>query len=220
MADKPQGKPAGKPAGKPVAAPAGKPGAILAEIFVAVLVFLLIIPFFKLFSGVSSGTFTPLMSLVSSVFDFIKLIATVVSMAAIIIVVYSFIRIQEITAEENKKLGLALSWESERNQKNVRWQRVEEYMTSLNPSDWKVAILEADNILDEITTRMGYAGTTLGERMKKIPASEFPYLEEAWDAHKVRNAVAHKGTDYALSRSDAEHVVNTYYRVFAALGYL
>jgi large-conductance mechanosensitive channel len=211
---------ADKPAGKPAAAPAGKPGAILVEIFVAVLVFLLIIPFIKLFSGVSSGTFDPVVTLASTIFDFIKLLSTVISMVAIVVVIFSFIRIQEITAEDNKKLGLALSWESEKNQKNIRWQRVEEYMTSLNPSDWKVAILEADNILDEITTRMGYAGTTLGERMKKIPASEFPYLEEAWEAHKIRNAVAHKGTDYALSRSDAEHVINTYYRIFAALGYL
>ncbi len=210
---------ADKPAGKP-AAPAAKPGAILVEIFIAVLVFLLIIPFIKLFSGVSTDSFGPVLSFVTVVYSFVALLATVVSMGAIVIIIYSYIRIEEINAEDNKKLGLDLSWESERNQKNGRWQRVEEYMTSLNPSDWKVGILEADNILDEITTRMGYAGSTLGERMKNIPASEFPYLEEAWEAHKIRNAVAHKGTDYALSRSDAEHVVNIYYRVFAALGYL
>ncbi len=151
---------------------------------------------------------------------FIKVVSTIVSMLALLLVVYSFVRIREITGEANKKLGLALSWESERRQKNVRWQRVEEYMTSLNPSDWKVAILEADNVLDDITERMGYAGSTLGERLKNIPASEFPYLEEAWEAHKIRNQVAHRGTDYALSRSDAEHVINIYYRVFSALGYL
>lgn len=93
-------------------------------------------------------------------------------------------------------------------------------MSSSNSSDWKVAILEADNILDEITKRMGYTGETLGERMKVISATDFPYLEEAWEAHKVRNQLAHKGTEYTLARSDAEHVINIYYRIFSALGYL
>jgi hypothetical protein len=190
----------------------------MAEIIVAAVLALII---FSVLGTLYSATATEAaVGFFTSVLNFVKLVSTVISMAAIVIVIYSFMRIQEITGEENKKLGLALSWESERNQKNIRWQRVEEYMTSLNPSDWKVAILEADNILDEITTRMGYEGSTLGERMKKIPATDFPYLEEAWEAHKIRNAVAHKGTDYGLSRSDAEHVVNIYYRVFAALGYL
>ena len=150
----------------------------------------------------------------------LKTIATIISMIALAIAVYSFVRISEMSKEESAKLGLALSWESERSQKNVRWERVEHYMTSLNPSDWKIAILEADNILDEIVERMGYKGTTLGERMKNIAASDFPYLEEVWGAHKLRNTLAHKGTDLALSRSEAEQAINIYHRVFKELGYL
>ena len=218
MADKPPAKGGGKPA---AAASAAKPSAVLSEIIIAVLVLLLLVlPLLSFFSGVPSGALDPVASFFSTMLVIIKTISTIVSMCAIGVIVYSFIRIQELSAEESKKLGLALNWESERTQKNIRWHRVEDYMTSLNPSDWKVAILEADNILDEVTERMGYSGTTLGERMKKISATDFPYLEEAWEAHKIRNAVAHKGTDYALSRSDAEHVINIYYRIFAALGYL
>lgn len=222
----PAGKPAGKPGGKPGGGkppppppPTGKPGAILVEILIAVLVFLLIIPFFRL-SSLAGDSVNPISSILSSIISFVTLISTVVSMVAIVIVIFSFVRIHELAAEESKKLGLTLSWENERTQKNERWKRVEEYMTSLNSSDWKVGILEADNILDEVVERMGYQGSTLGERMKKISATDFPYLEEAWEAHKIRNAVAHKGTDYALSRSDAEHIINIYYRIFSSLGYL
>ncbi|OGZ06054.1 MAG: hypothetical protein A2845_01385 [Candidatus Lloydbacteria bacterium RIFCSPHIGHO2_01_FULL_49_22] len=149
-----------------------------------------------------------------------NMVATVIAMVAIVIAIYSFMRISEIAGEETKKLGLALNWNSERKQKNARWSRVETYMTSLNPSDWKIAILEADNILDEVVERMGYIGETLGERMKKIEASDFPYLEDAWTAHKTRNSIAHKGTDYELSRSEAERVINMYHRIFTELGYL
>lgn len=149
-----------------------------------------------------------------------NIVATVITMIAIVIAIYSFMRISEIAAEETKKLGLALNWNSERTQKNSRWLRVESSMTSLNPSDWKIAILEADNILDEIVERMGYVGDTLGERMKTIEASDFPYLEDAWTAHKTRNSIAHKGTDYELSRSEAERIINMYHRIFKELGYL
>jgi hypothetical protein len=150
----------------------------------------------------------------------VTMVASVISMIAIAIAVYSYMRLNEIISEETKKLGLALSWHTERAQKNARWDRVETYMTSLNPSDWKIAILEADNILDQVVERMGYAGTTLGERMKHIEASDFPYLDDAWNAHKTRNAIAHKGTDYELSRSQAEQTINIYHRVFKELGYL
>ena len=147
-------------------------------------------------------------------------VSTVLTMIAVVIAIYSFMRIGEIAAAETKKLGLALNWNSERKQKNARWERVETYMTSLNPSDWKIAILEADNILDQVVERMGYKGATLGERMKNIEASDFPYLDDAWIAHKARNSIAHKGTDYELSRSDAEQTINIYHRIFKELGYL
>lgn len=156
----------------------------------------------------------------TAVVSTLKIVATIISMIALAIIVYAFLRISEMSKEESEKLGLALSWESERSQKNVRWERVEQYMISLNPSDWKIAILEADNILDEIVERMGYKGTTLGERMKSIEASDFPYLEEAWEVHKLRNTLAHKGTNLDLSRSEAEQAVNIYHRIFKELGYL
>lgn len=153
-------------------------------------------------------------------FHYIKVTATVISMIAIAIAIYSFMRISEIAAEETRKLGLALNWNSEKRQKNERWDRVEKYMSSLSSSDWKIAILEADNILDQVVERMGYPGETLGERMKNIEASDFPYLDEAWTAHKTRNSIAHKGTDYELTRSEAEQTINIYHRVFKELGYL
>ena len=221
MADKPAAKPGGKPEAKPGGAkkhaapppPAGFKITVAEAIVAAILILIL---FFVLGFATSSA----FSDMFSGILRGIKIVSTVVSMIAILIIIYSFIRINELSAEENKKLGLTLNWEREKSQKNVRWERVEKYMTSLNSSDWKVAILEADNILDDIVERMGYKGAGLGERMKNISATDFPYLEEAWEAHKIRNALAHKGTDYELTRSDAEHVINLYHRIFAGLRYL
>ncbi|HSE35297.1 MAG TPA: hypothetical protein VLB83_04180, partial [Candidatus Paceibacterota bacterium] len=151
---------------------------------------------------------------------FLTTISSLVSMAALVVFLYSFVRLREIRAEESQALGLVFNWKTERSIKSERWARVEEYMQSQNDSDWKIAVLEADNILDEAVERMGYPGETLGERMKVIEPSDFPYLDEAWEAHKIRNQVAHKGTNYTLTRSEAERAIGIYYRVFKSLGYL
>lgn len=205
-----------KPMGPPP--PPASPDKTLTEIIIAVVVLIIVVPL--LIVAMPSGAGNAFVDFLGRVFDFVKMVSTIISMIALVIVIYSFIRISEIVKEENKKLGLTLSWDSERTQKNVRWERVEQYMTSLNPSDWKIAILEADNILDDIVERIGYKGSTLGERLKNVEASDFPYLEEAWQAHKLRNNLAHKGTEYALSKGEADQAINIYHRIFTALGYL
>jgi len=215
-----------KPKGKPVSAGASSGLKVNGSEIIVLLVFLVIFSavFGFFWSGDANGGPGILSGKVHDSFMHLYVtlntVSTVVSMVALAVAIYSFMRIVELSTAETKKLGLALNWNSEKKQKNERWSRVETYMTSLNPSDWKIAILEADNILDQIVERMGYAGTTLGERMKQIEASDFPYLEEAWVAHKMRNSIAHKGTDYELSRSDAEQTINIYHRIFRELGYL
>lgn len=194
------------------------PIATIGELILLLLAILLITAVFNFAAGLLSGV--SIVSVFSPLVSYLKMVATFVSMTALVIIVYSFLRISELSSAESKKLGLVLNWDTERKQKNERWERVEQYMTSLNASDWKIAILEADNMLDDIIERMGYKGENLGERMKQIEASDFPYLEEAWQAHKMRNVIAHKGTDYALTRSEAEQTINIYHRVFKDLGYL
>ena len=210
-----------KGSGKKPLAPPPPTGNVLAEILIALLVIVLVIPFFiSFFGGSLGGPFSATGDFFGKLLSSVKTISAVFTMFAFAITAYSFFMIEEIVHEENKKLGLTMTWETDKKQKNERWQRVEQHMTSQNPSDWKIAILEADNMLDEVTKRLGFSGSTLGERLRVIPHAEFPYLEEAWQAHKFRNALAHKGTDFPLAQTDAERIINIYYRIFSGLGYL
>lgn len=205
---------------KPLAPPPRPSENVIIEIILVLLVILFIWSFIGSLSSNGGDILGPIANFFAKILAFFKTLSAVVTMVSVAISAYAFFMIQEIVHEENKRLGLTMTWESEKKQKNKRWQRVEEHMTSLNPSDWKIAILEADNILDEVTKRMGFSGATLGERLRVIPHADFPYLEEAWQAHKFRNALAHKGTDFPLTRSDAEQIINIYYRIFTGLGYL
>ncbi len=98
--------------------------------------------------------------------------------------------------------------------RDTRWEEIERLVTSEHPSGWRQAILEADIMLDEMVTRMGYPGETLGERLKGIEKSDFATLDDAWEAHKVRNKIAHEGTDFILTQREALRVIGLYRNVF------
>lgn len=97
---------------------------------------------------------------------------------------------------------------------NAVWLEVEQKINSVNPSDWRLAIIEADVLLDEMLEQMGLPGDHLGERLKAANKSFFNTLDEAWQAHKVRNIIAHQGASYQLSYNEAKKTVDLYRRVF------
>src|SRR5690606_19891246 len=64
-----------------------------------------------------------------------------------------------------------------------RLEELRNHVASENPNDWKLAIIEADIILDEALKRQGYAGVSLGERLRSIAPSALVSLDDAWQAH-------------------------------------
>lgn len=97
---------------------------------------------------------------------------------------------------------------------NRRWKNIQLLISSYNSNDWKQAIIEADIILDEMLEKMGYHGKSIGEKLKQIESSDFLTLNQAWEAHKVRNQIAHQGGNYVLSKDEAERVIDLYGQVF------
>jgi hypothetical protein len=77
---------------------------------------------------------------------------------------------------------------------HYQWQSVLRLATSQNPSDWKLAIIEADVILDMMTYIQGFQGDTLGERLKNADPGSFKNLDFAKKAHWTRNQIAHDPT--------------------------
>ena len=103
---------------------------------------------------------------------------------------------------------------------NERWQKVLVHINSVNPSDWKLAILECDIMLSEILERMGYMQESIGEKLKSIEPSDFTNIEAAWEAHKIRNAIAHEGSDFLINEREAKRVIGLYELVFREFEYI
>lgn len=71
------------------------------------------------------------------------------------------------------------------------WEHIRALANSSSPSDWNMAILRADALLDDILKHLGYEGETMAERLKIVSPSTLPSLERLWSAHRLRNMIAH-----------------------------
>ena len=96
----------------------------------------------------------------------------------------------------------------------TRWRKIMEHADSGNPNDWKQAIIEADVMLDGLLIKLGYQGDSLGERLQRVQKGDFKSLDQAWEAHKVRNRIAHDGSDFILNQIEARQVIGLYRQVF------
>lgn len=97
--------------------------------------------------------------------------------------------------------------------KNARWQDVLTHSESDQPNDWKLAIIEADIILEELLSELGYAGVSVGDKLKSAPSS-FRTIDQAWRAHNVRNRIAHEGASFELSEVMTRETIAQYKMVF------
>lgn len=105
-------------------------------------------------------------------------------------------------------------------EQNIHWQRILDQLNLPSESDWRLAIIEADNILGEMVTKMGYIGDSIGEKLKSIERSDFTTLSQAWEAHKVRNRIAHDGMLFRISQREAQRIIDLYRQVFEEFHYI
>ena len=97
---------------------------------------------------------------------------------------------------------------------NPKWKLVEEHIKSDDANKWKLAILEADIILSELLETLNLPGDSIGEKLKSVEESDFDHIEQAWEAHKIRNVIAHQGSDFLLTQREAKRVIKLYESVF------
>jgi len=97
---------------------------------------------------------------------------------------------------------------------NPKWLQVQKHMDSENPSDWKLAILEADIMLAEMLDKFGLPGESIADKLKVVEKSDFNTIEQAWEGHKIRNAIAHEGSEFTISQREAKRVISLFKQVF------
>ncbi|MDP2641417.1 MAG: hypothetical protein Q8P39_02655 [Candidatus Yanofskybacteria bacterium] len=100
----------------------------------------------------------------------------------------------------------------------LRWKKIIKRLESQREDEYKLAILEAESMLEEIFKRMGF-GNTLEEQLQRIPPVTIPTLEELKRAHMIRSNIAHD-PDFVLSADQAKEAMEIYERTLKALDIL
>lgn len=146
-----------------------------------------------------------------------SILAFLISALLLFGLVYAKIRytqLAEIEQETLRQAEASYTKQHGESSKNTRWQDALKHADSDNPNDWRLAIIEADIILEEMLDTLGYPGSTIGDRLKQASPETFRTIDDAWKAHKIRNDIAHRGTDFILTKRMAREALERYQRVF------
>ncbi len=156
----------------------------------------------------------------------IYLVSYILSLFGITMIIYCLVRMIEIAYEEDEHLKHAIhDYHSRHNEaagpgRNVRWEHIQDLLGSPHDSDWRLAIIEADSVLESLLEARDIPGNGIGERLKNIQPGDLGSLQAAWEAHLVRNRIAHEGSEFQLSERDARRTIQLYEVVFRELGFL
>lgn len=144
------------------------------------------------------------------------------SSALVMFILYVIFRINQIYSKQRKFLKPAKKSEDKKEEKmkNEKWEIITEHIESENPNDWRLAILEADIVLGEMLDKLGYRGEGIGEQLKAVNKNDFITIDDAWEAHKIRNLIAHEGASFLINEREAKRIIGLYKKVFDEHGYI
>ncbi len=182
-----------------------------------------------------TGTFGKIFS--ADFLALLQFIASILVILGITLILYCMVRLYEIDQEEKKKKiaekamtaeeiplnahtggSILDSLPTDQPRRNETWEHIRTKLLSDSHSDWRLAIIEADIYLDRLLDAKGYVGDTIGDKLKNLNNAELPSLQIAWEAHKVRNRIAHDGAAFALTQPEARRVLSYFEIVFRDLG--
>jgi hypothetical protein len=104
--------------------------------------------------------------------------------------------------------------EPAKNRQMGKWEKIIKLSESENSSDWRLAVIEADIVLDELLEKLQLPGDTMGEKLKAVEKSDFTTIESAWEAHKARNMITHEGSDFLVNQREIRRIISLYEAVF------
>ncbi len=174
------------------------------------------------YEKIVGGDWQSLLDTLSYVWNIYSVIAIILSLIFFVGFVYAKIRYGELSEIEQQALREEEArWAQKYGgvvTKNSRWSEIQHHIVENDPHAWKIALIEADIMLEEILNNAGYVGATIGEKLKSANSTSFSTLEDAWEAHKVRNQIAHEGGDFVLTKKVAQETLTRFERVFREFG--
>jgi hypothetical protein len=171
------------------------------------------------FFGGGSGSFSSIERLASHVWLAIIIVGYILTFAGLVAIVYILMRLFDLREREKQFYETLIAEPEGPAAASPRYERIRQLAGGTSPSEWREAIIEADIMLDDALARRGYSGVGVGEKLQQA-AGAFTHVHEAWEAHKVRNQIAHEGSAFDLSPTMVSRTLARYEAALRELGAL
>ncbi len=148
-------------------------------------------------------------------------ISFVLSVVLVAFIVYVVVQKRALKAAAPAEPSVAVQSESQSAQSHTgifreRWEVIMRNLDSTHEAQWKIAVIEADKLIDEALTHAGFPGATFGDRLSNIQPGTLLSLDGLWWAHKIRNRIAHE-TDFFLRYTEARQALGYFEAALAEL---
>lgn len=153
----------------------------------------------------------------------VGIISISISIFFIGVIIFSLVRLVEMQVQEKKEIEESVEKAAERKRietehEHPKWHRILTLGESASESDWKMAIMEADSLVEESLKNKGVPGDTMSELLEAVRENGYSYIQDIWEAHLIRNQIAHKGSDYSISRIETRRVLRMFENFLEELG--
>lgn len=149
----------------------------------------------------------------------LEIFAVLISAGLIAVTVILIIKTGWLSLRVNRVRDVILKTDMPQKGAQAAWAMSQKHFFAGDANDLKMAVVEADNILNDALRYAGIRGINLGDRLKNVKRGQMPNLEDVWAAHKLRNEIAH-GMNLILKRDTAERALEAYETALKNLGVL
>lgn len=145
----------------------------------------------------------------------LKIISIIISIIFSIAIIYLLIKINFFSIQKENLIQAIFKKTTvlPKRKINKKWLEILSHIKSKN---YKLAIIECDNLLEYILKKMAIKGETMAERLSKINKAQISTIEELKEVHKIRNQLVHD-IDYRVSEEIAKKAISIYEKSFKEL---
>lgn len=144
---------------------------------------------------------------------FLKVVFSITAAAMVVFIFYFIFASQWLKERYFDKFGDFWKFNSKGSQTvNLKqWKKISKRLSGRRETDWKLAIIEADDLVNSLVKRMGYGAATFPERIKKMAEKDFPDLKTdgILESHEIRRSISHD-QNFRLSNEQAKQALADY----------
>jgi hypothetical protein len=138
--------------------------------------------------------------------EFVSAIISALLIAAIVVIV---VKVNWLGIKVERFRHIVLKTDLPKEMAKKEWDTIEKHFFQGDENDLKVAVIEADKLLEEALREAGIRGASLGDRLKNLKTGQVENIDQIWQAHRLRNQIVHEPT-FKLKRDLAEKALGIY----------